>query len=95
MLKTIHKYTPMKKFLSIIGLIVLAIVLLVVGWLLYNLFIPASLPSPQAEAPTPQEAEAPTPQEEAAQKSVEQIPELNPIEKTNPFGGSYKNPFKK
>lgn len=76
----------MKKLLSVIGLAVLAIALLVVGWLIYNLLLPAPLPTDQ-----PQE---PSVQEEAAQDAVEQIPELNPIEKTNPFSGSYKNPFK-
>ncbi len=77
----------MKKLLTTIGLIVLAAVLLIVGWFVYQSFQTIEAPSTQQEASTPQE--------EAAQKAVEQIPELNPIEKTNPFSGSYKNPFKK
>lgn len=77
----------MKKFLSVIGLVILAAVLIVAGWFIYRSIQPKSAPA--LESPTE------TPQEKAAQSAVEQIPELNPIEKTNPFSGSYKNPFKK
>jgi hypothetical protein len=31
----------------------------------------------------------------AAETSAQTIPELNPIERANPFSGSYKNPFAK
>ncbi len=74
----------MKKLLATIGLIILAAALLLVGWFVYQSLSPTDT--------TPEEPQ--TPQEEAAQSAVEQIPELNPIEKTNPFSGSYKNPFK-
>lgn len=77
----------MKKMLSLIGLLILAIVLLLVGWFIYQ--------STRSEQTPPPASNAPSEQEEAAQGAVEQIPELNPIEKANPFSGSYKNPFKK
>jgi predicted negative regulator of RcsB-dependent stress response len=81
------KKTPMKKLLTTIGLIILAVILIIIGWFVYKSFQSEQSPAPQSQEQTLQE--------EAAQKAVESVPELNPIEKTNPFAGSYKNPFKK
>lgn len=35
------------------------------------------------------------PTQSAPSPLADQIPDLNPAEKTNPFAGSYQNPFKK
>jgi hypothetical protein len=80
----------MKKLLTTIGLVILAALLIILGWFIYQSF----QSNKQSSGVVGWKSEQ-TLQEETAQKAVGQVPELNPIEKTNPFSGSYKNPFKK
>lgn len=87
----------MKIFLSVVGSVVLATALLIVGWFIYQRLLLTQAPTPTTETLTIQKenTEEGTAQEDTTQTTIETIPELNPIEKTNPFSGSYKNPFKK
>lgn len=67
---------------KIIFSVITAIILAFVAWYLYTSFKPEEEPSPFANI------------EVQTNPLEEKIPELNPVEKANPFSGSYKNPFK-
>ena len=62
---------------------------------------PSAEQSPLVEEQTQTAADESTPSEQpveetsTAEATTEAIPELNPAQKTNPFSGTYKNPFAK
>jgi hypothetical protein len=83
----------MKKSLVLIGSL---IILVLLAWVLL-----ARSPLSDTPPETAQEDTTATPEEAYVQEVVaepenpveDQIPDINPAAKTNPFGGAYKNPF--
>lgn len=70
----------MKKIIVLVSALVILAILVVTIFLL------------RPWVPQPQEEEQATPQ---TQNPIEdEIPDMNPTANTNPFSGSYKNPFK-
>ncbi len=65
---------------TVAALLLTAVLLALIGWWAVSLIMPVDIRENES-VPS------------STAKNVPTLPELNPVEKTNPFAGAYKNPF--